>query len=248
MMVVRCCTNERLLARSQAEGARRRRPRRPEEGGGEDLLGLDAHYREVSKTQEANRRGGPEALARTNALHLRYLRGAPRPMEATRRERRSDARAPLRTVGGVRRREGVGGHHEPGRAQARLDVQKKSLGASEQNEQARGAWREYVRALGARSEEAGVRGRMLHQHRPHEALRQGPERRAGLREGAQELGQERNPHLLFGRRRHRGGDERRGGNRRGRLRGLRGALPGPEAEAGTDRGDGQPPRPQDEEG
>src|SRR5215212_9381051 len=150
MMVVRCCTNERLLARSQAEGARRRRPRRPEERGGEDLLGLDAHHREVSQTQEANRRGGPEALTRTNTLHLRYLRGAPRPMEATRRERRSDARTPLRAVGGVRRREGVGGHHELGRAQAGLDVQKKSLGASERDEQARGAWREYVRALDPR--------------------------------------------------------------------------------------------------
>jgi hypothetical protein len=62
---MRCCTNERLLARPQAEGARRRRPRHPQEGGGEDLLGLDAHHREVSQTQEANRRGGPEALTWT---------------------------------------------------------------------------------------------------------------------------------------------------------------------------------------
>src|SRR5215211_5237439 len=147
MMVVRSCTDVCLLARSQAEGARRHRPRHPKDGGGQDLRGLHAHHREVHQAKKTNRGGGPEALSRTDALHLGHRRRAPCPLEAARRERRGDPRASLRAVGGRRGNEGLGVHHELRGAQAGLDVQKKSLGASERDEQARGAWREYVRAL-----------------------------------------------------------------------------------------------------
>jgi len=71
-------------------------------------------------------------------------------MEAARRERRGNLGAPLRVVGGARGRDGVGIHDEQGRAQAGLDVQKKSLGATERDENKRGAWREYVRVIDPR--------------------------------------------------------------------------------------------------
>src|SRR5215211_6137600 len=150
MMVVRSCTDVCLLARSQAEGARRHRPRHPKDGGGQDLRGLHAHHREVHQAKKTNRGGGPEALSRTDALHLGHRRRAPCPLEAARRERRGDPRASLRAVGGRRGNEGLGVHHEPRGAQAGLDVQKKSLGACERDEEARGAWREQVRALDPR--------------------------------------------------------------------------------------------------
>src|SRR5215217_8973239 len=82
MMVVRSWKYERLLARSQAEGARRHRPRHPKDGGGQDLRGLHAHHREVHRAKKTNRGGGPEALSRTDALHLGHRRRAPCPLEA----------------------------------------------------------------------------------------------------------------------------------------------------------------------
>ena len=68
-------------------------------------------------------------------------------MEAARRELRGDPRAPLPDVGGARRDEGFGFHHEPRGAQAGVDLQKKSLGATERDEKKRGAWRERVRPI-----------------------------------------------------------------------------------------------------
>ena len=50
-------------------------------------------------------------------------------------------------MGGAPRREGVGGDDEPGGAKARLDLQKKSLVASERDEEARSAWRERLRGV-----------------------------------------------------------------------------------------------------
>src|SRR5215217_1479259 len=43
--------------------------------------------------------------------------------------------------------EGLYLHHEPGYTQAWLDAQKKSLGASERNEQKRSAWRDEVKEI-----------------------------------------------------------------------------------------------------
>ncbi len=47
----------------------------------------------------------------------------------------------------MRRREGFGGDDEPGDPPAWLDLQKKTLGASERDERARAAWRERVERL-----------------------------------------------------------------------------------------------------
>ena len=47
-------------------------------------------------------------------------------------------------MGEKARSQGFHLHHEPGDTQAWLDAQKKSLGASERNDQERGAWRERV--------------------------------------------------------------------------------------------------------
>src|SRR5215203_4765512 len=61
-MVVRSCTDERLLARSETEGARRPRPRHSQKGGGFYLRSLDAHHREVSEAKEGGRGVGPGKL------------------------------------------------------------------------------------------------------------------------------------------------------------------------------------------
>jgi hypothetical protein len=54
-------------------------------------------------------------------------------------------------VGGAPRREGVGGDDdEPGGAQARLDLQEKSLAATERDEEQRSAWRERLKGVDPR--------------------------------------------------------------------------------------------------
>lgn len=60
---------------------------------------------------------------------------------------RGEPTTPLRDVGGAAGRAGVDLDDEPCRAQAGLDVQKKSLVASERDEQARGAWRERLKGI-----------------------------------------------------------------------------------------------------
>lgn len=50
-------------------------------------------------------------------------------------------------MGGEARHGGLDRHDEPGDPQTRLDLQKKTLGASERDEQARSAWREQVGRL-----------------------------------------------------------------------------------------------------
>src|SRR5215212_3059214 len=146
-MVVRSYRDERLLARPKTEGVRGPRPWHPAQGGGEDLRHLDADHREVPEAKKGRRSFGPGKIDRPKAFHLRDLRGAAGPVEAARRERRGHPRAPLRAVGKGAGGEGFRFHHEPRGAQAGLDVQKKSLGASERDEHKRGAWREYVRTL-----------------------------------------------------------------------------------------------------
>lgn len=85
---------------------------------------------------------------------------------------------------------------EPGdQTQARLELQKKTLCASERDEEARGAWRERLRSVDPRR--LVYRGRKLDERRPCPALGQGAQRREGVWEGAEELGEERDPHLLF---------------------------------------------------
>src|SRR5215216_6895756 len=63
-------------------------------------------------------------------------------MEATRRERRGYPRASLPVVGEHPRCASVFGHDEPDDPRkTRVDAQKKTLGATERDEEARGAWR-----------------------------------------------------------------------------------------------------------
>jgi len=49
---------------------------------------------------------------------------------------------------------------------------------------------------GGRPEAPNLRGRVLNERGPNPALRKGAQGRKGARQGAQELGQERHPHLL----------------------------------------------------
>jgi integrase/transposase len=139
--------HERLLEGPQAQGARRGRPERPEEGGRSPLrsLGLDAQA--LAEAARANRGGRPQAFAGEDAEHLQNRRGAACPVGAARRELRGYPGAPLRAVGGAAGSAGVGLDDEPGGAQAGLDVQKKSLVASERDEQARGTWRERLKGI-----------------------------------------------------------------------------------------------------
>src|SRR5215218_51183 len=63
-------------------------------------------------------------------------------MEATRRERRGYPRASLPVVGEHPRCASVFGHDEPDDPRkTRVELQKKTLGATERDEEARGAWR-----------------------------------------------------------------------------------------------------------
>src|SRR5215212_10835106 len=63
-------------------------------------------------------------------------------MEAARRERRSDVGASLPAVGRATGCKGVSGYDEPSYPrEAGLDAQKKTLGASERDEEGRSAWR-----------------------------------------------------------------------------------------------------------
>jgi transposase-like protein len=88
-----------------------------------------------------------EALAGAHPTHPRYPRAATRPVGAARRERRGHACAPLRALGEPDGGCGLGGDDEPGRAQAGLDLQKKSVVATERDERARGSFRERLRGI-----------------------------------------------------------------------------------------------------
>lgn len=69
-------------------------------------------------------------------------------MGPTRRERRRRLGAPLRDVGGEDGGRGIGFDDEPGDTkQARVDLQRKTLGATERDEEARGAFRERLREV-----------------------------------------------------------------------------------------------------
>ncbi len=177
-MDMRSYRDERLLARSETEGARRRRPRHPAQGGGEDLRRLDAHHREVPQTNEANRRACTQTFSEAHACDLRHRRGAASPVGAARTERRGNPRAPLRAV----REEAQGkvSVSTMSRAVRKLGWTFKKVAGS-----LRARRREekcLARAGEApRSEETGVRRRMLDQHRPHQALRKSPKRGARLR-------------------------------------------------------------------
>src|SRR5215218_10195290 len=68
-------------------------------------------------------------------------------MEAARRARRRHSGDTVPAVGEKARRQGFHLHHVSGYTQAGLDAQKKSLGASERNEEERSAWRERVKEI-----------------------------------------------------------------------------------------------------
>ncbi|CAA9438506.1 MAG: hypothetical protein AVDCRST_MAG28-157, partial [uncultured Rubrobacteraceae bacterium] len=102
------------------------------------------HLGEVSEAKEGGCGVSPGKIPRPNAVHLLQRRGTADALQAARRERRGNLGTPLRAVGEEAEGQGFGLHHEQGRAKAWLDLQKKSLGASERDEQRRGAWREHV--------------------------------------------------------------------------------------------------------
>jgi hypothetical protein len=78
-----------------------------------------------------------------------------------------------------------------------VDLQKKTLAATERDEEKRSAFRERLRGVDPKRlifvEESST---ILDERGAHPALRQGAQGRKGARQGAQELGQERHPHLL----------------------------------------------------
>jgi transposase-like protein len=97
---------------------------------------------------------------------------------------RSDPRGTLRGFRGGLRGEGIGGHDEPRHlaSSGRLAAQKKSPLASERDEEMRGLWRWLASRFEARRlvfvDESGFHSGL------HDApLRQGSQRRAGLRQG-----------------------------------------------------------------
>jgi transposase len=120
----------------------------PKEGGRADLLRLPYHPQTLAEDEE----GGQGPLAWSfygpKTAHPRHPRREEAPVGPARRERRRHARAPLRAVGREDGRQGVDLGHEPGHPrEARLDLQKKTLAATERDEQARGAFRERLRSI-----------------------------------------------------------------------------------------------------
>ena len=120
----------------------------PKEGGRADLLRFPYHPQTLAEDEE----GGQGPLARgfygPKTAHPRHPRREEAPVGPARRELRRHARAPLRAVGTEDGRQGVDLGHEPGHPrEARLDLQKKTLGATERDEQARGAFRERLRSI-----------------------------------------------------------------------------------------------------
>ncbi|CAA9457250.1 MAG: hypothetical protein AVDCRST_MAG28-2674, partial [uncultured Rubrobacteraceae bacterium] len=73
---------ERLFARFEAKSARRRQPRHPQEGGGEDLWRLNAHLGEVSEAKEGGCGVSPGKIPRPNAVHLLQRRGTADALQA----------------------------------------------------------------------------------------------------------------------------------------------------------------------
>ncbi len=96
--------------------------------------------------------GGREALAGQDPKHLQERRGAARPVGATGgAPPRGDAGAPPRAVGRARRSGGQRGDDEPGDPPLRVDLQAKTVAASERDyEEARARGREGVAALDPR--------------------------------------------------------------------------------------------------
>lgn len=145
--LVRGCSHKRLLEGPKDQGARRPGARDAKEGGRGHLRGLARHPQALA---QAPPRGGgcsAEAFAGTDPAHPRHRRAATRPLGATRRERRRPALWPPRALGAKNGRGGLGFDDEPGRAQAGLDLQKKSLAATERDEEARSAFRQRLRGV-----------------------------------------------------------------------------------------------------
>src|SRR5215216_4600782 len=133
-------THGHLLEGSQGQGGSRSVSRCPKNRGDRNLLHLPHH----SETLVEDEQGGQGPLAGglhgTQAANPRHARGEEGPVGTTPRERRCYSQASLRDVGREARCEGFGGDDESGdQAQTRLELQKKTLGASERDEEARGA-------------------------------------------------------------------------------------------------------------
>ncbi len=88
-------------------------------------------------------------------------------------------------MAGAARGAGVGGHDEPGDSQARLDLQKKTLGTSERDEQARSAWKERI-SRGSIRENSSSWTSVPRTSGAYAAAGEGAQRREGLRQGAKE--------------------------------------------------------------
>jgi hypothetical protein len=140
---------------------------------------LDAHHREVPEAKEANRRLGCEAFTRAHAIDLRDRPGTQGPVEA---ELNENGEATL------------GRHCELWEQEREVKVSVPTVSravrgpgwTSKKVARSLRARRRSARCLARarkapRSQEARVRGRMLDQHRPHETLRQSPQREAGFR-------------------------------------------------------------------
>lgn len=100
------------------------------------------------KRRRQGERPRPKAFSRAHPNHLRD-RAKEGFMGSVGGQQGSHSRAPLRALGRRVGREGLHLHHEPGHTQAGMDLQKKSLVASERNEEERGTWRERVKCLDA---------------------------------------------------------------------------------------------------
>jgi transposase len=116
----------------------------PRKGDGERLRGLLGDAQAVAETAQGNRRCRAQEEAWDEAEDRRLYRGSASFMGAVREEPRRHARRAPPTVGTGVWHQGQRLHHKPGHPSARVDLQAKTLGATERDEKARARWREWV--------------------------------------------------------------------------------------------------------
>src|SRR5215210_513159 len=139
--------HERLLEGPQAEGARRRGTRRPEEGGGWVLGHLAREHLALRQAEGFRIRDRPQALPGPQGEDPGQPRRQEGALAPARRERHRHFGGAPRDVregaGGF----GLGGDDEPRGEEARVDLQKRSMASSERDERRRSAFARYVKSI-----------------------------------------------------------------------------------------------------
>src|SRR6266700_6337796 len=137
--------HESLFTRPPATSATSHRCWSQPEPGGRDLCHLSANHQAVSQSPTRDRPRFAKSDPRPPCCDRSRIAGGSE--RAIRTLSRCQARRALPPVGRKDRYQGESCFHQSCQSSSGLDTKKKTIRASEQNETARAAWREQVRAL-----------------------------------------------------------------------------------------------------